>query len=191
MGKERRLRLGALAAAGFVFALLCSGSVYAVSIQELISDYDVSFGDQIVAIMNPLASNECAQIYVFDASQDLQYCCVCPVSSSGLLDLSVENNLLGVDDKVERGVIEILPSQVPLQGNCAATKPPSGSGAVLQAATYQVIPVLNVNKSFSPMSATAVKTYFANVTVGSSEATKLAKSCHGTPSCSCPTEPAE
>jgi hypothetical protein len=58
--------------------------------------------DQLVYIINPgyigtpLSSNEgtlCANIYVFDATQEMFECCACPITANALLALSVNNSL--------------------------------------------------------------------------------------------------
>ncbi|HXZ80767.1 MAG TPA: hypothetical protein VEG30_12605 [Terriglobales bacterium] len=36
----------------------------------------------------------CADIYVFDAQQEMEECCHCPISPNGLLVLSLKNNLV-------------------------------------------------------------------------------------------------
>jgi len=46
-----------------------------------------------VRIGNPMPFGLCALIYVFDAGQQMQECCGCPVSSNGLLILSVSHDL--------------------------------------------------------------------------------------------------
>ena len=191
MTKKRQLLISMATVAGLVLALLRSATAYAGTIPELITDYNVQLADEEVAIMNPLSTNSCALIYVFDNAQNLQYCCGCPVSGNGLLDLSVGKDLLGLDDKNPSGIIEILPSQVPLSGKCDPTKPPAGAGAVLQAAEYQELffNPINISNSpsvtFLPRGLGAVKTFFANVTVNSPDAGKVAKLCAGMESCTC------
>jgi hypothetical protein len=39
------------------------------------------------------AGNLCANLYVFDANQELQECCSCLITPNGLLRLSVKNDL--------------------------------------------------------------------------------------------------
>jgi len=61
-------------------------------------------GDNIIRLINPNGSanigitgeNEqfvCAMIYVFDDDEEMGECCGCPISSAGLLTLSVQHNL--------------------------------------------------------------------------------------------------
>ena len=187
--KRQGLLLLGVALAGLGLGLLCSGSAYAVT-SELISDFDVTEGDEQVAIMNPFGSNSCALIYVFNGSQTLQDCCGCLLSGNDLLDLSVENSLL-VNSTAESGLIEILPSQpTPSSGACDPTKPPVGTGTVLEAVEYEfiqtglfviAIPDGSVNKVSSFQSS---KTFFANVSVG--DAATLARLCAApASSCSC------
>ncbi|HUO24015.1 MAG TPA: hypothetical protein VMU61_00010 [Candidatus Aquilonibacter sp.] len=53
--------------------------------------------DGTVQIVNPGSptGNLCAQIYVFDAYQELSECCGCPVTPGGLRTLSVNTDLTG------------------------------------------------------------------------------------------------
>jgi hypothetical protein len=60
-------------------------------------------GDNIIRLLNPNGSANanlgtapqvvCAMIYVFDDNQEMGECCGCPLTSAGLLSLSVEKNL--------------------------------------------------------------------------------------------------
>jgi hypothetical protein len=53
----------------------------------------------------------CANIYVFDANQEMISCCSCPITANGLLELSVNNQLLSntLTTQVPRdGVIKIV-----------------------------------------------------------------------------------
>jgi hypothetical protein len=62
-------------------------------------------GDNIIRIINPNGSANtaipstgtgntlCAMIYVFDDDEEMGECCGCPVSSAGMITLSVEHNL--------------------------------------------------------------------------------------------------
>ena len=72
--------------------------------------YDVSINDNIVRLINPTMSDNfeydpppppgmaqgllCAMVYVFDANQELQECCGCPVTNNGLRKLSVKTDLI-------------------------------------------------------------------------------------------------
>jgi len=63
-------------------------------------------GDNIIRVINPNGSANtaipstgtgdtlCAMIYVFDDDEEMGECCGCPVSSAGMITLSVEHNLL-------------------------------------------------------------------------------------------------
>ena len=78
--------------------------------------------DQIVNITNPgvqgspLSSNEgalCANIYVFEADQQLSECCAFPITADGLLTLSVNNDLTGnplTSVSPSSGVIKLVSS---------------------------------------------------------------------------------
>ncbi|HVN27017.1 MAG TPA: hypothetical protein VMT64_00950, partial [Candidatus Binataceae bacterium] len=66
----------------------------------------VSVGDTVIRLVNPNGSANtgivggteqtvCAMIYVFDDEQEMNACCACPVTSAGLLTISLEDDLLG------------------------------------------------------------------------------------------------
>jgi len=82
-------------------------------------------GDNIIRLINPNGSGNgglagekdtpvCAMIYVFDNAEEMVECCGCPITSAGLLTLSVDHDLLantilgGGEDGVEEGSIAIL-----------------------------------------------------------------------------------
>jgi hypothetical protein len=70
------------------------------------------------------AGNLCASIYVFNADEEMEECCSCPIAPNALLTLSVNNNLTsnpwGGGRKLDRGVITVVSSN-PQRGNCAPT----------------------------------------------------------------------
>ena len=53
--------------------------------------------DDTLRIVDPedwdIAPPVCANIYVFDARQELEECCACPITPAGRLDFSLNNNL--------------------------------------------------------------------------------------------------
>jgi hypothetical protein len=89
--------------------------------------------DQFVYIINPgytgtpLSSNEgtlCANIYVFDAVQELVECCACPITANALLALSVDNSLTAnplTSVAPASGVIKLV-STSPTGTSCDPTK---------------------------------------------------------------------
>jgi hypothetical protein len=58
--------------------------------------------------------NLCASIYVFNADEEMQECCSCPIAPNGLLTLSVNKNLtsnpFAVGATLNRGAIEVVSS---------------------------------------------------------------------------------
>ncbi|HMK29035.1 MAG TPA: hypothetical protein VK473_05065, partial [Terriglobales bacterium] len=89
--------------------------------------------DQTVRIINPgeqgtpLSAHHgtvCADIYVFDATQEMIECCNCPITANGLLTLSVNADLTGNPlqgwPPPTDGVIKIVSDN---QANCDATSP--------------------------------------------------------------------
>jgi len=90
--------------------------------------------DQFVYMINPgyigtpLSSGEgtlCANIYVFDAVQELVECCACPITANALLALSVNNSLTAnplTSVAPAAGVIKLV-STLPTGTSCDPTKP--------------------------------------------------------------------
>ena len=89
--------------------------------------------DQFMYVVNsgyigtPLSSNEgtlCANIYVFDAVQEMIECCACPITANALLALSVNNSLTAnplTSVAPASGVIKLV-STLPSGTSCDPTK---------------------------------------------------------------------
>jgi hypothetical protein len=82
--------------------------------------------DATVRLTNPgvTGGNLCAEIYVFDQSQQLSECCGCLVSPDGLRTLSVNgdltsNPLTGV--KSRTGVVKVVPADASVNPSCDPT----------------------------------------------------------------------
>ena len=85
--------------------------------------------DQFVRIINtgqtgtptsPGQGTLCANIYVFDAAQEMEECCACPITANGLLQLSVNNSLTAnplTTPAPNSGVIKIVSSTPETQPN--------------------------------------------------------------------------
>jgi hypothetical protein len=87
--------------------------------------------DGTLRLVNPgfVPGNTCAMIYVFDDKQELNECCGCNISDSGLLTLSLLNDLTASPLNGEQpaaGTIQIVPA-TPQGGICnaASTNPNS------------------------------------------------------------------
>jgi hypothetical protein len=89
--------------------------------------------DQFTRIINPGTQGTplspkhgtiCADIYVFDATQEMLECCSCPVTANGILDMSLLNNLtqnpLTGFPAPNSGVIKIVSDS---GSNCNETAP--------------------------------------------------------------------
>jgi hypothetical protein len=89
--------------------------------------------DDTIRLTNPglTFGNLCAMIYVFDRNEELNECCGCTISDSGLLTLSLTNDLTAntlTRKKPVAGVIEIVPSNPGQNGQCnAGSLAPNGS----------------------------------------------------------------
>jgi hypothetical protein len=84
--------------------------------------------DATIQLVNPGSppGDICAMIYVFDANEEMNECCGCQISDSGLLTLSLLHNLMtnpltGTTPGV--GTVEIFPASLPSNGQCNAGTP--------------------------------------------------------------------
>jgi hypothetical protein len=127
--------------ASMVFATAAMAQVTDVYQVNYFANRNNSTGfDQIVNITNPglqgspLSSNEgalCANIYVFEADQQMSECCSCPVTADGLLSLSLNNNLTGnplTSVSPNSGVVKIVSSLK--AGTCDPTAINSDSDSI-------------------------------------------------------------
>jgi hypothetical protein len=107
-----KLALATLSAA--ILALLGTRGAMASEIALFgVNYYDTTLGDNALRIANPTINNLCADIYVFDANEELQECCGCPMTAFGLRRLSVASDLTTnpySNGHPYSGVIEIVPS---------------------------------------------------------------------------------
>lgn len=81
--------------------------------------------DSTIRFSNPgvTSGDLCAMIYVFDRNQEMNECCGCKISDSGLLTLSLVNDLTAntlTGKKPVAGVIEVVPSTPGPNGQCNA-----------------------------------------------------------------------
>jgi hypothetical protein len=82
--------------------------------------------DATVRLTNPgvTGANLCAEIYVFDQSQQLSECCGCVVSPDGLRTLSVNTDLTGnplTGAKSTAGVVKIVSADASVNPSCNPT----------------------------------------------------------------------
>jgi hypothetical protein len=126
-----------------------------------------ALADQTVRLVNPgtegtpLSSGHgtiCADIYVFDATQEMIECCSCPITANGLLELSIlqdltQNPLTGFPAP-NSGVLKILSDS---RQNCNETSP-APTPKLLAWATHLQQPVVGTFVTtedaflFSPLS---------------------------------------
>jgi hypothetical protein len=85
------------------------------------------FQGSSLQITFPVQGTLCANIYVFDAVQELVECCSCPLIANALLKLSLNNNLTAnplVPFNVNSGVIKLI-STLPNGTICDPTQIPT------------------------------------------------------------------
>lgn len=118
--------------------------------------------DSTVRLVNPGSppADICAMIYVFDANQEMNECCGCVISDSGLLTLSMLHNLTsnpltGTTPGV--GSVEIFPANLSANSQCNAGTPTPSSmlagwqtNAQLSTQGYQVSEIPDAVVSLGP-----------------------------------------
>jgi len=161
----------------------------------------VATPDETVRIVNPgiqststTLPNLCANIYVFDASQELEECCSCPITANGTLTLSVSDDLTnnpGNGVAFTSGTIAVIPGTVPSAGACDPSSPVPAPGL----AVWGTHLAPGVNRA-SAAYAAVVETGALEATLLGGEETNISSICgmiitndSGTGICSCVGEP--
>jgi hypothetical protein len=129
----------------------------------------------------------CAMIYVFDSGQELNECCGCVISDSGLLTLSLMNDLTSntlTGKQPAAGAIEIVPSQL-TNGQCNAGSITPGATLVGWEANTQVGPPGNYSVSEVPFLRSPLVPTEAQTLAG--ECSMLQQLGSGSGTCTCGT----
>jgi hypothetical protein len=137
-----------------------------------LSNAQNSGDDGVIRLVNPglVPGDLCAMIYVFDRSQEMNECCGCKISDSGLLTLSLINDLTAntlTGTKPVAGAIEIIPSNLGQGASCNAGNP--SPDAALSAWSTHV--------QGSPGAYNVTEEAFSRSMLSVSEATILATEC--------------
>jgi hypothetical protein len=134
--------------------------------------------DETIRIVNPGIQNTssttgdlCANIYVFDATQELEECCSCDVTSNGSLTLSVTTDLTNNPDNgvpITSGSIAVIPGT----GACDPTNPTPAPDL----AVWGTHLAPGVNRA-GAVNAAVVETRAEDLTLSGTEETELASLC--------------
>jgi hypothetical protein len=135
-GHIRPFQLGSTSFSASIGSLTTSGTITVlpqVEINYYNNAHVPGAPTTTVRIGNPGQTNGtlCAMIYVFDATQELNECCGCPITADGIRNIDVNNDLTnnpltGVKPKV--GVIRIIPADSASNPTCnPASITPAGS----------------------------------------------------------------
>ncbi|HXZ80128.1 MAG TPA: hypothetical protein VEG30_09380 [Terriglobales bacterium] len=141
--------------------------------------------DQTINILNPgwqgapLSADHgtvCADIYVFDANQELETCCACRISANGILTLSLRLNLLPAaafpgGRRPDTGVIKIVSDAL---ANCNATHPNPVPQLRTSMTHLELAPPLNLFRIANSESDVP----FADSFLSQEELVSLAQRCH-------------
>ncbi|MBV9303617.1 MAG: hypothetical protein JOY62_06805 [Acidobacteriaceae bacterium] len=112
--------------------------------------------DDQIYIVNPGTSggNLCANIYVWDPSEELVSCCATAITPNELVTTTVGGLLTNPASARDRtphsGVIKIISSTVPSGGCNAATVGKSGGGAVTPELLSWMVHIFTVNGAYEP-----------------------------------------
>ena len=131
-----------------------------------------SGSDGTVRLVNPgtTPGDMCAMVYVFDRNQELNECCGCKISDSGLLTLSLVKDLTAntlTGKKPVAGSVEVVPSDPDLNGQCNAGSP----------APNRIIHAWETNIQDSSGSFPTTEIRFANGQLSDAEAQVLGTLC--------------
>jgi hypothetical protein len=162
------------------------------------SHYQVSYasnltqGDSVINITNSGANGAgnasgstasvtgsiCANVYVYDPSEEVVSCCSCPVTPNGLVSLSAQGDL--ISNPLTRGtptsiVIKIL-ATVPVGGSCnnsalLAGTPTLANGLIAWGTT------LHANTSAAAGTYAVTESHFTPATLSAGEFARLAYTC--------------
>ncbi len=94
--------------------------------------------DDTLRIVDPdeydAAPDACANIYVFDPTEEMEACCACPITPAGRLDFSVNhqltNNLLS-GGVIHSGTIKVVKTNLNLAGLTCYFNPAQCTGATV------------------------------------------------------------
>src|SRR5208283_4560757 len=134
---------------------------------------------------SPNSGNLCAMIYVFDQEQELNECCGCQVSDSGLLTLSLVNDLTAnplTGRSPNAGEIIVVPSDTTSNPQCnAGSLAPTG-----------VLNAWETNAQNNPVNPTLTEAAYDRIAMDNGNQTFLATMCSylqvigsGAGTCSC------
>ncbi len=152
--------------------------------------------DQTIRIVNPgvqgtpITANEgkvCADIYVFNANQQMEECCACSLTANDLLQLGLRDNLLQnpMIDKPDEGVIMIISDR---GSNCDPTAPIPTPNLRASIEHLEVIPAPRGAPLFSPGTPSLTDTAFEDSELSTHELQTLSSTCAkviGTNACTC------
>lgn len=173
---------------------LCLNDVYQLVFFD--NAYNRFRADQAIRIVNPglqgtpISQDEgmlCADIYVFNASQQMEECCACPVKANDLLQLQLKSNLLQNPfvDKPNAGVIKIISDK---GSNCDATAPDPRPNLRASMEHLEVIPAARGTLLLSPGTPSLTDTPFEDSELSLSELQSLGSTCAkviGMSACKC------
>lgn len=145
--------------------------------------------DDTVRLTNPglTSGNLCAMVYVFNSKQVLNECCGCTISDSGLLTLSLANDLTAntlTGKQPVAGVIKVVPSNPGPNGQCNAASL-SPNGVILGWGTNVLPSTTNVQVTEETFAQTQLSNTEASVLAG--ECSMIQQLGSGAGVCSCGT----
>ena len=181
-----------------LFATMVSVAAYAQNPIAADSPYQVKYasnlthGDSVINITNTgahgagLASGTtasvtgsiCANVYVYDPTEEVVSCCSCPVTPNGLVSLSAQGDL--IVNPLTRGnptsIVIKLVATAPVGGSCNNSALLAGT-PVLVAGMAAWGTTLHVNSSAAAGTYAVTETAFTPATLSPGELARLAYGC--------------
>jgi hypothetical protein len=120
----------------------------------------------------------CANVYVFDPTEEIVSCCSCPVTPNGLVSLSAKSDLINdpLFPRTPTSIVIKIVATAPVSGSCSASALLAGSptpvaGLVISGTT------LHVNPSAATAAYGVTETPFSPSSLSAGEMARLAYTC--------------
>jgi hypothetical protein len=154
---------------------------------------DLLIGDSVINVTNTGANGAglgfgtsaavtgaiCANVYVYDAAEEIIACCSCPVTPNGLVSLSAQRDLIinPLTRQIPNSIVIKILATAPVGGSCTnsallAGTPNVVSGLVAWGTT------LHLNQPLTRLSLAVTETGFANATLSAAEQARLSYGCN-------------
>lgn len=141
---------------------------------------NLSVGDSVINLSNSGSANGgdiCANVYVFDPSEEMIACCSCRITPDGLNSLSARTDLISntLTPGVPTSIVVKLLASYPVRNTCNAATGPNqtnlNSALVAWGTTLHALPT-------TPITYGVTEEEFTSPILGASEFTTLTQQCN-------------